>query len=74
MSRTISARLTTLCGCRQFITIDAPAPSEYRVRIREWVEDGLTPGFGAADYFRVFKLVSLSPSDAAVDADYIEKA
>ncbi len=77
----MTARLTTLCGCQRFIRIERPAPTEYRLPLlADWgaVEWGSSEpcdwkAFNSIKY-RTFKLVSLAPSDAAVDADYIEVA
>ncbi len=71
----ISARLTTLCGCRQFVTVPAPAPSEYLVAIgvRKLIS---VVSKETWDQFinRRFKLVAFNPTDASVEADYIEVA
>jgi len=66
MTRTVTARLTTLCGARQYVCMDGPAPPEYLAPIKA--------DEGGSFYYRRFLLVSLLPTDAAVDAEYIEEA
>lgn len=62
--RTVTARLRTLCGCVRYVVLPGPAPQVYRVPIRG--------GESEPDAHRAFALLSLSPTDVAVDADYIE--
>lgn len=66
MTRTVTARLTTLCGARQYVCMDGPAPPVYMMLLRG-VPDGFSPSA-----WRKFQLVSLMPTDAAVDAEYEE--
>jgi hypothetical protein len=68
MSRSISARFTTLCGARQYMTIASPPPPEYSFPIK--TRDGSQ--FDSPITYRVFKLVSVRPVDESVDADYVE--
>ena len=72
----MTARLTTLCGCRRYVSVERPAPREYRLPIR--VPVGFDAGKGALRIepivYRTFRLAGFAPSDAAVDADYIEVA
>lgn len=71
MSRNISARLQTLCGCTQIRLVPAPAPETIEVPIRAKDNpDGEGPPL--VTKFRRFWLTRLSPSDVAVEADYRE--
>jgi hypothetical protein len=72
MTRTVTARLTTLCGARQYVCMDGPATPTYDVLIGHDPQrrcEGMEQG---QPIFRTFQLVSLMPSDAAVDCEYEE--
>lgn len=73
MSRTISVRLRTLCGCTQYLAIPGPAPQTYEVLIGA---EHVPPGDGVVEdvvlRVRRFRLKRLSPSDLATEADYEE--
>jgi hypothetical protein len=69
MTRTVTARLTTLCGARQYVCMDGPAPPMHTVMLGTVYPNGYPNGIPA---YRQFRLVSLMPTDAAVDAEYEE--
>jgi hypothetical protein len=68
VSRLISARFTTLCGCVKFESVSAPPPAQIQVPIR-FTEHGIDAG---PNFNRTFKLRSFNPVDAPVEADYVE--
>lgn len=74
MPRSVSARLTTLCGCSRYLSVPAPAPQIYELPIMQRMKlepDGVNfspPEFKA----RTFRLTRLNPPDAPVEADYVE--
>lgn len=55
----------TLCGCVKFESVPSPAPQEIRVPIASVNHDG-------PNFYRTFRLRTFNPTDAPVEADYIE--
>lgn len=67
MSRNISARLQTLCGCTQIRLVPAPAPEIIEVPIAVFGDDD-----SVRFHNRRFRLIRISPPEIAVDAEYCE--